>query len=103
VSLSFASGSVSWVVQGSNIREALRLTPKLALSHGGVGVCWSEAFPAMTSKVILVGQARGEVTDARRRHAGSLCGSLSGPGLQQGCLRALCATGGMGGRLPTAR
>ena|GEM_PF-4392033 len=56
----------------------------------------------MTSKVTLVGQARGEVTDARRRHAGSLCGLLWGPGRLQGCLRALCATGGMGGRLPGA-
>ena len=30
----------------------------------------------MTSKVALVGQARGEVTVARRRHVGSLCGML---------------------------
>ena len=30
----------------------------------------------MTSKVALVGQARGEVTVARRRHVGSLCGLL---------------------------
>ena len=30
----------------------------------------------MTSKVALVGQARGGVTAARRRHVGSLCGLL---------------------------
>ena len=30
-----------------------RLTPKLALSHGGVGVCWGRASVAMTSKVTL--------------------------------------------------
>ena len=29
------------------------VTPKLALSHGGVGVCWGRASVAMTSKVTL--------------------------------------------------
>ena len=43
--------------------------PKLALSHGGVKVRKKNAFHAMTSKVTVVGQARGGVTGALRRSA----------------------------------
>ena len=46
-----------------------RLTPKLTLSHGGIKVRKKNAFHAMTSKVTVVGQARGGVTGALRRSA----------------------------------
>ena len=44
-----------------------RRTPKLPLSHGWVYLLWGKTFPALTSKLALVGQARGGAPGGHRR------------------------------------